>query len=424
MAAPVEEHSGAQLRGNLRAVVEGVARRERFTDIEVEVGRASSKGDNYIGELLRVRLKGRRDGEEGQGMSLVVKLIPDSEAKREALDMDSFFDNELFVYSEVMPAFQSLQEDRRVPEAERFGAVPKLLACDRSEGGVSLVLEDMSPRGYRMADRLKGLDSAHCSLVMKELGRFHAFSFALRDQRPEELQRLRSGVTETLFGPRAHFSSEQGKASLKQNIDQASSTMLKRFPLESEYMERFRRFCSDFNKRGEAVASGEAAEPCAVICHGDCWTNNILFKYSEGDETPEALCLLDLQLSRYSSPVTDIAYFLYCCTEGTVRREAYKSLLSDYYNSFSQFLRKLGSDPEKMFPYSAFKEHLSKFSQFGLAMALVAMPLFTAASEDTLGVEHFGKETADEAFSKVACNERYLRRMGDVIEDMVDWNLI
>ncbi|XP_063225451.1 uncharacterized protein LOC134532680 [Bacillus rossius redtenbacheri] len=423
MSAPVEEHSGAQLRGNLRAVVEDVARRERFTDVEVEVSRASAKGDNYIGELLRVKVKGRRDGEEGQSMSVVLKLIPENEARRAVARVDAFFDNELFVYSEVMPAFQSLQEDRRVPEAERFGAVPKLLACDRSEGGVSLVLEDMSPRGYRMADRLKGLDTAHCSLVMKELGRFHAFSFALRDQRPAEFQRLRSGVTETLFRPQSALGAES-EGRLKSMVDHVTSTMLKRFPHESEYMERFRRFCSDFNKRAEAVVSGEAAEPCAVICHGDCWTNNILFKYREDDESPEAACLLDLQVSRYSSPVTDIAYFLYCCTERSVRREAYKSLLSDYYNSFSQFLRLLGSDPEQMFPYSAFKEQESRFSHFGLLMALFVLPIFTAASEDTPDMDNIGENTARDHLAKSASNQLYLRRMGDVIEDMVDRSFI
>lgn len=31
---------------------------------------------------------------------------------------------------------------------------------------------------------------------------------------------------------------------------------------------------------GECV-KGESAEPYAVLCHGDCWNNNILFKYDK-----------------------------------------------------------------------------------------------------------------------------------------------
>lgn len=42
-----------------------------------------------------------------------------------------------------------------------------------------LVMEDLMPLGYRMADRQAGLDIDHCLLVARNLARFHGSSVAL-----------------------------------------------------------------------------------------------------------------------------------------------------------------------------------------------------------------------------------------------------
>jgi hypothetical protein len=51
-----------------------------------------------------------------------------------------------------------------------------------------LVLEDLSAVGFRMMDRLEGLDLDHCLLVMRSLARFHAASVALHEQDPDSLK--------------------------------------------------------------------------------------------------------------------------------------------------------------------------------------------------------------------------------------------
>lgn len=42
-----------------------------------------------------------------------------------------------------------------------------------------LVIQDLAPLGYRMADRQSGLDLAHCILALRGLAKFHASSVAL-----------------------------------------------------------------------------------------------------------------------------------------------------------------------------------------------------------------------------------------------------
>lgn len=56
---------------------------------------------------------------------------------------------------------------------------------------------------------------------------------------------------------------------------------------ETEYVDKFREFVDNSKFFGRMVSLVEPQEPLAVLCHGDCWTNNILFRYSEEGEILE-----------------------------------------------------------------------------------------------------------------------------------------
>lgn len=49
----------------------------------------------------------------------------------------------------------------------------------------------------------------------------------------------------------------------------------------TRYVDKFRDFVDNNEFFGRMVSLVEPREPLAVLCHGDCWTNNILFHYSE-----------------------------------------------------------------------------------------------------------------------------------------------
>lgn len=53
----------------------------------------------------------------------------------------------------------------------------KGLFCQK-ESPTFLIMEDLAPLGYCMADRNSGLDLAHCLLAIQGLARFHASSVA------------------------------------------------------------------------------------------------------------------------------------------------------------------------------------------------------------------------------------------------------
>lgn len=65
----------------------------------------------------------------------------------------------------------------------------------------AICLEDLRPKGFVMRDRMKQMDFPHASLAFKALGRLHALSFALRDQRPEIFQKKIANLQEAFFSP-------------------------------------------------------------------------------------------------------------------------------------------------------------------------------------------------------------------------------
>lgn len=82
---------------------------------------------------------------------------------------------------------------------------------------------------------------------------------------------------------------------------------------------------------------------------------------------------LDWQLSHYGSPVCDLFYFLFSATDQEFRHKHYQQLLREYHETLSSNIRKLGSDPDKLYPIIKFQDDLVKFGRFPLIFA----PLLT-----------------------------------------------
>lgn len=403
---------------HMQRLLEDVARRKGFQKPRYAVSAGSKVGDNYLGVIYRVEVT-----EEGGGrpaLRLIFKGMPVSAKRREQMRVVNFFDNEFHVYRTVLPALASFLSDKGVDEVKTPGAFPGVPRCHDAisggeEGQDTLVLEDMRPLGFTMHDRRVGLDEHHIRVVFRSLAFLHASSMAMEQQRPQEFAKLRDLLAETLFEPTNPI-----LAHCDEILKRTYEFVRDRYPEGSSGYAKLKAFIDGYSK--EMVKLVTRSKTGNAITHGDCWTNNILFKYSKSGAVEEA-CLLDFQLSRYASPVLDLMYLVYCCTTREWRQKFLDALLKEYHDELSCTLRRLGCDADELYPWDTMQAHLREFGKFGLGMALMTIPVFLAEADEIPDLdEQFdsGKSTS-EAFDMESKNAvQRNKRISDVIADMIE----
>lgn len=178
----------------------------------------------------------------------------------------------------ILNCFRELQERNGiVPEENGFHEYAECYGVVDREPDESLLLEDLKEAGFVMIDHRKDrVTIDHARLVFDALGKFHALSFALRDQQPDKFRDLAERIPEILLrlnnsdALRGYF--DWLKGLVYSAIDESESSTLVKIKEKID---------DSLFEVGAAMVDGAAAEPYAVICHGDCWINNILFHFDE-----------------------------------------------------------------------------------------------------------------------------------------------
>lgn len=248
------------------SVIRDVIEKEKITDYSTLVTSASAKGENYIGLLFRIKVSGLKNGEKTK-LSLVLKIPPQSVLMREKFPLESVYIREVKVYNVLLPELCSLQDKFNVPQSERF--IP--VKCYRAESETlkeMILLEDMCDRGYRMINRRESLDCKHLKQILKKLASYHALSFVLKKVDPEkfkELSKMASGMED--YNPKFRYFLELSRNRAIEALD------------DPNMVKKITEWGADLVSKMEFFISPENVDPYSVMCHGDCWINNTLFRF-------------------------------------------------------------------------------------------------------------------------------------------------
>ncbi|PSN47055.1 hypothetical protein C0J52_09363 [Blattella germanica] len=193
-------------------------------------------------------------------------------------------------------------------------------------------LRDLIDPGFRMPDRMAGLNLEQCLLVMRTLGKFHAASAVLIERKPQDLEVYQNHMFQD---PRIQ---ESFGNLLQEELETWEEEWHKYVPklkyLASNFIPLLENTCkrsdSDFN----------------VLIHGDAWTYNILFR-----DEPFSIRLVDYQLAAHTSAAIDLIYFLCTSPKRDVRAINIQRLIQEsidilsgsyeYHNTLSTTLKAL-----------------------------------------------------------------------------------
>lgn len=180
------------------------------------------------------------------------------------------FCREKYVYEQIFPLLEHFQSAQLTDAAQVFRNYPQIYASSNRLRMEYILLSDLTVAGYANWDRTTPLDFDKVALVLRNLAHFHAVSFALKQQRPNDFHRMTAELKEWLF---IDPLPDQIRQFLQTNVDYTLTTLDKRRDRRTiEKLSKFREECGDIMV--ECV--GERND--AVILHGDCWISNFMFK--------------------------------------------------------------------------------------------------------------------------------------------------
>lgn len=247
-----------------KSAIERLLEKRGLVEYTLEESKVSSKGENYLGDVRRVKCLKKKSGDDDECLILIVKLAP---SWLEGMPVNLFYSREICAYTQILPEFVKLQDYFKIPTEERIHFAK---FCDGSDlkNEEYLIMEDLCADGFRTHDKKKPLDYDLVAFIFDHLAKFHAMTFALKNRSPETYARLEALVAEDL-----HFG-EMSEATMNNLMTNVLSAVK-----DPDHKMRLKLFMEHLAEMYFWYVGAKTAAPHNVFAHGDCWSNNMLFKY-------------------------------------------------------------------------------------------------------------------------------------------------
>ncbi|KAJ6632705.1 hypothetical protein Bhyg_16078 [Pseudolycoriella hygida] len=357
-----------------------IAKKHHFLEYNIHVDKGCNHGDGFMATMIAVTVKGQQchNGVTvNRELPLICKILPVCESRRKAFSADTVFEREAYFYNTISPIFVQLLKEKNISVDEEFTIHPKCFAAiyEPDTDRCLIIMENLKSIGFDLWNKRVPHDFETVGMVLSELGKFHAVSFAIRDQKKEIFDKMFTVTEPFLKMFRGNGAAEtMVSGSIQQTIDVLDD--VQEIKVMQMVKDNYQTWIREYLK-------SDAAGRFSVLNHGDLWNNNLMFKLENQNRQ---LRLVDFQLLRLTSPVMDISYFLSTSTNPTVLQR-FDDLLQIYYNSLATFLTKLGSDPQKLFTFDDLEDQFRQFGDYGLIFASILIGVMVSDAEDIIDMD-------------------------------------
>lgn len=233
---------------------------------------ASSKGKGIMGDIYRAAVKQYH----GENVNVIVKQAPMEKLHREQALTELAYKNEIHFYSNAVPQLKQFEQDHKITESGV--QVPEYITSSDKPGEELVALKDLNDEGYVLKDKHEVLDERHLNLIFKNYGRFHATSFCLKKKKPEQFQQLIQPFQNMW---EKNLSSNVFVESYRQLVETTARVLN---PVTYSHIhEKLKPYYESSESLKQIfLDSVKYKNEYGCLLHGDCWSNNMMFKYNVG----------------------------------------------------------------------------------------------------------------------------------------------
>ncbi|XP_017062102.1 uncharacterized protein LOC108102015 [Drosophila ficusphila] len=363
---------------------------------------ATKPGDNYASKLLKVDIEAQLKDNSVKSFSYILKV----QTSNEVINFSDFnlFPKEIEVYGTYVPAFEKLYKDAGLPVT--FSAKSFRLSKDVSED--YLILENLQTSGFKMCDRMKGMDLEHTKSMLKKLAQWHAASLKYKELNGPYPPKYNNGIFTVQTADIFKGMFAQTKKPFLEEVA--------KFDGVDEYLHKLAQIMDvHVDKIIEDAKINE--HEFNVLNHGDAWINNIMFQYDAEGHVKETF-LLDHQVTKYGNPAQDLYYFIMSSTQLDIKVDQFDYLIRWYHQNLVEHT--------KLLKYNGFVPSLKE-----LHIILLEHPVFAAETmlttlticlnktDDNFSTDDLFKDSkdAESMRTEIFSNERYRAN----IERVMPW---